>query len=205
MGRPKGAKDKVPRKPTGQVKGIAKMLNPDVPEGYNTKMIQFLIDITPTEPLDKSDPVKMAEEMERRFMRYLNICAERDIKIGNQAAYMAMGVDKGTVWEWLNRNHTNPAITDLLRKVQHFCANYRESLMVDGKVNPVVGIFWQKNYDGLRDQQEVVLTPNNPLGDTIDTETLKQKYLENTYGMIETKESAESVIEKVAEAQKEKI
>ena len=31
----------------------------------------------------------------------------------------------------------------------------REQLMSDGKINPVTGIFWQKNWDGLKDQQEV--------------------------------------------------
>ena len=67
--------------------------------------------------------------------------------------------------------------------------------MQDGKVNPVTGIFWQKNYDGLRDQQEVVVTPNNPLGEMGDTERIKQKYLENTYNILpEVAESAESVI-----------
>ena len=30
----------------------------------------------------------------------------------------------------------------------------------------------------MKDQSEVVLTPNNPLGDSKDTEALKQKYLE---------------------------
>ena len=51
--------------------------------------------------------------------------------------------------------------------------------MEDGKINPVVGIFWQKNYDGMKDQQEVVLTPNaNPLGDAESAERLKEKYLD---------------------------
>lgn len=81
--------------------------------------------------------------------------------------------------------------------------------MEDGKVNPVTGIFWQKNYDGLRDQQEVVLTPNtSPLGEQADAESLKQKYLENTYGISgELAESAESLPEltEQAEGQKEKI
>ena len=61
--------------------------------------------------------------------------------------------------------------------------------MEDGKVNPVTGIFWQKNYDGMKDQQEVVLTPNqNPLGEQKDAESLKQKYLENIYGVAELPE-----------------
>ena len=62
--------------------------------------------------------------------------------------------------------------------------------MEDGKVNPVTGIFWQKNYDGLKDQQEVVLTPNNPLGEAQNAEQLKQKYLESA-DIVELPESAE--------------
>lgn len=50
--------------------------------------------------------------------------------------------------------------------------------MQDGKINPVTGIFWQKNYDGLKDQTETIITPNNPLGDSTDSETLKRRYLE---------------------------
>lgn len=138
--------------------------------------------ILPTEPLDLND----VEEMERRFDNYLRLCAEWDMKIGNQAAYAAIGIDKGTAWEWVNRSLGNPARTDFVKKVQKVCAMYREGLMEDGKVNPVTGIFWQKNYDGMKDLQEVVLTPNtNPLGEQKDAEALKQKYLENTYGVTE--------------------
>jgi len=62
--------------------------------------------------------------------------------------------------------------------------------MEDGKINPVTGIFWQKNYDGLRDQQEVVLTPNqSPLGEQKDAESLRQKYLESTYNIAESENS----------------
>ena len=78
-----------------------------------------------------------------------------------------------------NRCTTNPARTDFIKKVQKVCALYREGLMQDGKVNPVTGIFWQKNYDGMKDQTEMVLTPNNPLGDSADTEALARKYLDN--------------------------
>lgn len=204
MARTPGAKDKAPRqsKPTGEARGIAAEQNPELPEGYNTRRIQFMMAIMPSEPLDYND----VAEMERRFNRYLQLCAEWDMKVGNQAAYAAIGIDKGLVWDWLNRREANPRRTDFLKKVQTICAMYREGLMEDGKVNPVTGIFWQKNYDGMKDQQEVVLTPNaNPLGEQADAEALKQKYLENTYGIAgELPESAES-IELPAEGQKEKI
>lgn len=139
--------------------------------------------ILPTEPLDHDD----VEEMERRFKHYLAKCAEWDMKIGNQAAYAAIGINKDLVYEWTVRRQTNPRRTEFVKKVQQFCAMYREGLMEDGKVNPVTGIFWQKNYDGMKDQQEVVLTPNtSPLGDQTDAEALKQKYLANTYGVTES-------------------
>lgn len=165
--------------------------------------------ILPTEPLNRDD----VEEMERRFARYLEMCAEWDMKVGNQAAYAAIGIDKGDAYEWTNRNLGNPARTAFIKKVQKICAMYREGLMEDGKVNPVTGIFWQKNYDGLKDQQEVVLTPNtNPLGEQKDAEALKQKYLENTYGVTEglpaadvqelpeSTEGAEGTIVEIAES-----
>jgi hypothetical protein len=161
-----------------------------MPEGYNAKMVSFIMAITPTEPLDNND----VDEMERRFRRYLELCAEWDMKVGNQAAYTAIGIDKGTAWEWVNRNTGNPRRTDFIKKVQQICGLYREGLMQDGKINPVTGIFWQKNYDGMKDQTEMVLTPNNPLGDTQDAEALKQKYLESAdiVGLPESAESAES-------------
>ena len=186
MARTQGAKDPKPRARSAESRhltGIVADQNPNLPQGYNTRRIAFMQAILPTEPLDHDD----VEEMERRFQNYLVKCAEWDMKIGNQAAYAAIGINKDLVYEWTVRRQTNPRRTEFVKKVQQFCAMYREGLMEDGKVNPVTGIFWQKNYDGMKDQQEVVLTPNaSPLGDRTDAEALKQKYLENTYGVAES-------------------
>ena len=189
MSRTAGAKDKKPRVrrvDAEKSKGIVAMQNPELPDGYNTRRIAFMMEILPTEPLDCND----VDEMERRFARYLELCHEHDMKVGNQAAYAAIGLDKQQVWDYVNRASANPRRADFLKKVQKICALYREGLMEDGKINPVTGIFWQKNYDGLRDQQEVVLTPNqSPLGEQKDAESLRQKYLESTYNIAESENS----------------
>lgn len=208
MARTPGAKDTKPRqkaavgsKPSDK-SPIIQDANPDLEVGYNTRRIMFMQAILPTEPLDLND----VAEMERRFNRYLQLCAEWDMKIGNQAAYAAIGIDKGTAWEWENRSLGNPARTDFIKKVRQFCAMYREGLMEDGKVNHVTGIFWQKNYDGMKDQQEVVLTPNtSPLGEQKDAEALRQKYLENAYGITELPEGEALGLPESAEGQKETI
>lgn len=187
MGRPKGSKDKKPRKtdgykvsnPQNAMKARAKSpiiqdQKKEMPPGYNSKMVKFIMDITPTEPLDYHD----VDEMERRFLRYLQLCAEQDVKVGNLGAYLAIGITKRQAYEWENARKSDPRRSSFIQKVRQICGYYREGLMQDGKVNPVTGIFWQKNYDGLRDQTEMVITPNNPLGDSKDVETLKQKYLD---------------------------
>lgn len=192
MSRTAGTKDKTPRArrvDAEKPKGIVAMQNPELPDGYNSRRIAFMMEILPTEPLDCND----VDEMERRFDRYLELCHEHDMKVGNQAAYAAIGIDKDDVYDWTTRRTTNPRRTEFVKKVQKICALYREGLMEDGKINPVTGIFWQKNYDGLRDQQEVVLTPNqSPLGEQKDAEQLRQKYLESTYNLAESAESENS-------------
>ena len=40
---------------------------------------------------------------------------------------------------------------------------------------PVTLVWWQKNYDGLVDKSEVVLTPNNPLGTITDQKQLEER------------------------------
>ena len=177
-GRPKGSTDTKPRDTTACVNNLVK--------ARENSPIRFMQMILPSDPLDCND----VAEMERRFARYLELCAEWGMKVGNMAAYAAIGIDKDTAYEWTSRRTSNPARYGFIKKVQQVCALYREGLMEDGKVNPVTGIFWQKNYDGLKDQQEVVLTPNNPLGEAQNAEQLKQKYLESA-DIVELPESAE--------------
>lgn len=205
MGRPKGSRDRKPRRTEGYQESSPKNLvkarenspitqaqKAEMPEGYNAKVTAFMMEIMPKEPLDTQD----VAEMERRFMNYVQKCSEWDMKVGNQAAYMAIGITKEQAWEWENVVKGNPDRSDFVKKVRQFCGVFREGLMQDGKVNPVTGIFWQKNYDGMKDQTEMVLTPNNPLGEQKDMKALEQKYLESAY---DGSEAAEGTFTEIAE------
>ena len=135
---------------------------------------------------DKDDPLdpNEVEKMEQRFQRYLDLCAQYDQKIGNQAAYLAIGITKEDVYNWTVRRSANPERDHFIKKVKRICGVYRENLMEDGQINTITGIFWQKNYDGMRDAQEIVVSPAvNPLGDGESAERLAEKYLEQTKGI----------------------
>jgi hypothetical protein len=49
-------------------------------------------------------------------------------------------------------------------------------MVTEGKINPVVYIFRAKNFFGMKDVQDYILTPNQPLGSNGDPATMAQKY-----------------------------
>ncbi len=163
----------VKKKPSGRNLVIEDAQRP-LPPGENAKRVSFIAQLAALPPVDKRD----LDGLYKRLGEYLEICVKNDMKVGNQACYFALGLSRDDCWDWMHGKGlgTNPAYSAFAKKVTQICATYREGLMQDSKVNPVTGIFWQKNYDGLRDQQEVVLTPNNPLGQGTDVATLAERY-----------------------------
>ena len=137
----------------------------------NTEQIQFTIQIMNISRNADKDNI---ETLYQCLQDYITLCATTDHKIGNQAAAAACGLNNRTLWAWLSAK--DPQKKKFAETVYNICSMYREQLMQDGQINPVTGIFWQKNYDGLRDQQEMVVTPNNPLGEQKDAKAIAEKY-----------------------------
>lgn len=139
--------------------------------GDNAKYAGVLATILRWGPVDKSD----VDALEKRFWNFVDYCMEHDVKVTNQVTYLAMGITKDDVYNWENDRTRSPAHSELIKKVKSFCAAYREMLGADGRLNPVTLVWWQKNYDGLVDKSEVVLTPNNPLGTIADQKQLEER------------------------------
>ena len=113
--------------------------------------LQFYKAVAPKEKLNPDD----VAEMRRRFENYINMCIQYNVDIGNLACYHAIGISKevADVWKARDRN-LNPERAELLDEVDSLCSAYRESQMTTGAISPVTGIWWQKNYDGLKDIHE---------------------------------------------------
>lgn len=138
-------------------------------------MAEHMINFLTWEDYDKADPELLIE----RFVTYVDYCQKNDLKITNEACYMALGIKRGTMSMWANSIGGNAGHHKFARKVLQFLTANREIQMVEGKLNPVVGIWWQKNYDGLKDVQEIVLTSRDPLADMKDVTELESAYLES--------------------------
>ena len=112
------------------------------------------------------------------FHEYLRVAMEDGANIGNMTAYAAMGITHKTADNWLyGRAHKDDhRYRDLIYYVKNICAAYRENLALEGKLNPITTIFWQKNFDGLMNEGFFREEAPDPLGDIKSTQEIIDKY-----------------------------
>lgn len=118
------------------------------------------------------------EELEKRIVDYFTNCAQTGEKPTVEQMSQVTGYSYATVWDWENgRNKGFSANTsEIIKKAKSFLRVFDAKLLLEGALNPVSYIFRAKNYYGMKDTQDYILTPNNPLGDESDPNKLAQKY-----------------------------
>lgn len=165
-------------------KQVTKRKRPDLSEkqtvhtepGDNRKYIQHSLRLAELPKLNLTS----VEEVTQRIKDYFTICAEDDMKPSVAGLALAMDIDRRYLWEIREgRKGKNPAVADTLKKAMKILDLQMVDYMQNGKINPVSGIFLMKNNFGYADKQEVVLTPNNPLGDAKDTKELEEQYIDS--------------------------
>jgi hypothetical protein len=119
--------------------------------GDNKRYADALLEIAQWGTVDRSD----IDALESRFWKYVEYCSKHDLRVTNKVAYFSMGITKDDVYDWENGRSRGTTHSDFIKKVKGFCAAYREMLGVDGKINPITLVWWQKNYDGMVDKHEI--------------------------------------------------
>lgn len=179
---PKGVYERSEERKRQSLEGIQKspitqgqkaMMEPDP---YVPSRVDFVMKLNElgAQPIDR----KNEEEMNQRFEDYLKLCMAYQIQPSNMACYLALGISKQTMSEWENGVKGTTFQADFAQKVKKTISAFREIAANEGKINTVWAIFMGKNYDGLKDQQDVVVTPN-VIGQTDDATTLAEKYRAN--------------------------
>lgn len=152
--------------------------NQELKPGDNSRYIRHALASWNLPPIDISDPVQVAQRIDW-FFRH---CEEDDMKPTVTGLCNALGIDRVTFYEWgtgAKRGGKNSDHANIVKRAYAILQELWEDYMLNGKINPVSGIFLGKNHFGYTDKQEVVLTPNNPLGDTKDTKALEEKYIDS--------------------------
>lgn len=120
-------------------------------KAYNTALINHIMRIQEIAMhTDKKDIVSLRAA----FFAYVKLCQEDGFRVGNMGAASAMGIWHDTLLDW--KRGQREEYRELANLVLSTCSLARETVISDSKINPVTGIFWQRNFDGLRNDTEQI-------------------------------------------------
>ena len=124
--------------------------------------------------------VKSDEELTERINDYYSRCAETGQTPTVEELFLSTGYSISTVkdWEYGRRKGFSPETATIIKKAKSFMQTFDAKLVVSGKLNFLAYCFRAKNYYGMVDKQEMVLTPNQPQIEGLTPEQLQQKYIE---------------------------
>ena len=109
------------------------------------------------------------------FIAYLKLCQQNGFSVLNLAAYFSMGLSKDDFNNMARGS--DPEVREFCKMVRETCGIFRESLVETGKLNPVIGIFWQRNFDGLRNDTEQIQSALEQDDNYVNgTKAYKEKY-----------------------------
>ena len=150
-------------------------------EGDNNKFTSMGLWLMNLPKIDVHDP----EAVQQRLNDYFGYMASQDAKPTVAGMAMALGMDRRSLWEiktgaqttnrWIEDWLTE--VKDSIKKAYSLMEYLWENYMVNGKINPVTGIFLGKNNFGYQDKQEMVLTPNTQNESDFSEDDLRKRYM----------------------------
>ena len=150
-------------------------------EGDNNKFTSMGLWLMNLPKIDVHDP----EAVQQRLNDYFGYMASQDAKPTVAGMAMALGMDRRRLWEIKTGAQTTNRwiedlpneVTDSIKKAYSLMEYLWENYMVNGKINPVTGIFLGKNNFGYQDKQEMVLTPNTQNESDFSEDDLRKRYM----------------------------
>ena len=146
---------------------------PDTDPGDNSKYLRHALTTMNMPPIDISDP----KQVEERIDWYFNHCVANDMKPTVKGLCNSIGISRNTIRTWYNEEYRGNTHSQIIKKAYDLLEELWEDYMLNGKINPVSGIFLGRNNWGYQDKVDVVITPNTGI-DSTDVATIEAKYAE---------------------------
>ena len=145
-----------------------------VEPGDNSKYLTHALKTMAMPKIDNSDP----KQVEERIYWYFNHCISNEMKPTVSGLCNALGITRETLRTWKDGAYRTPAHQAAVKQAYGVLEELWEDYMMNGKINPVSGIFIGKNHFGYRDQQDLVVTPNTGEIERVDPAIIEAKYAE---------------------------
>lgn len=119
--------------------------------------------------------IETDEDCRQRLYDFFVGCAETGELPTVEKMCLALGYARNTVFEWEQGLKCSSERANFIKKAKSLIATFEAEMVSEGKINPVTYIFRAKNFFGMKDTQDLILTPNNPLGDQPTPEELQKR------------------------------
>lgn len=142
--------------------------------GDNAKYIRHNLMLAKLGDVDMTDK----NAVEDRILQYFQICADNDMKPSVEGMAVAFGTDRQSLWRYANGviQKIPKEVCCTLKKGYGVLNAQMADFMQNGKINPVAGIFLMKNNMAYRDETEVVIKPDQALGEIQEADVIADKY-----------------------------
>lgn len=157
------------------VPGTRHDLRPQVEPGDNSRYLAHAMAIRNLPMLDLNDP----QAVEDRITWYLNHCVDYDMKPTVKGFCNALNVSRQTLLNWRTGTFRAGTHEEIIIRAYDLLEEMWENYMMNGKVNPMAGLFLGCNNFGYRDVKQLNVTPvvNNEQ-EIVDAATIEAKYAE---------------------------
>ncbi len=122
--------------------------------------------------------VESDEECAERLNEFFSHCAATGEIPTVEKMCLALGYTRMTVWYW-EQGRLGNARKEMISMAKEILASIDAELVSRNKIPQITYIFRAKNFFGLSDKTEVVVTPNNPLEANVSPEELRARYALN--------------------------
>ena len=124
--------------------------------------------------------VKNDEELCDRLNWFFSECAKTQQLPTWEKLANAIGYHRSTLYDWETGVQAgfSPATKEIIHQAKQILASIDAELATEGKTQPVIYMFRAKNFYGMKDQQDLVVTPNTGGVDSVDAATIEAKYAE---------------------------
>lgn len=99
------------------------------------------------------------EELTNRFIAYFDLCTKNQIPPNNEGLALVSGYERKSFYE-ISQGVFRAEFTPIIKRAKDYIAMYDATLAQSGKIPSPVYIFRAKNFLGMKDTQDVQITPN---------------------------------------------
>lgn len=127
----------------------------------------------------KQPKVKNDEELVNAFNAYFHRCMDRGSIPTVEGLYMSTGFTIEYMRQICNgsKNGFSSNTASILKKAKDIIQRYDAEKTISGEINPIVYFFRAKNYYGLVDKQEHVITANTREATEYSAEDIAKRYI----------------------------